>query len=103
VDKCVLFNSYEKALEKYEEFDSNQNFPDDIYSVLYHRRFVKRDKALFAEFRPQIVATPMVVLMPLKPSGRRIYEEVWALGSKILKDTSVYHDRRNRWWEAPNW
>lgn len=23
VDRCVLFNSYEKALEKYEEFDSN--------------------------------------------------------------------------------
>lgn len=41
--------------------------------------------------------------MPLKPTGRRIYEEVWALASKILKDTSVYHDRRNRWWEGPNW
>lgn len=52
MEKCVLFNSYEKALEKYEEFDTNQNFPDDIYAVLYHRRFVKRDKPLFAEFRP---------------------------------------------------
>jgi ubiquitin carboxyl-terminal hydrolase 4/11/15 len=41
--------------------------------------------------------------MPLKPTGRRVYEEVWALASNILKKSSIYHDKRNRWWELPNW
>ena len=39
----------------------------------------------------------------MKPNGRRIYEEVWAIASSILKKNSIYHDKRNRWWEQANW
>jgi len=31
--------------------------------------------------------------------GKRVYEEVWSVACNILKRTSIYHDRRNRWWE----
>jgi hypothetical protein len=41
--------------------------------------------------------------MPLKPTGKRVYEEVWSVACNILKRTSIYHDRRNRWWEQKNW
>jgi hypothetical protein len=41
--------------------------------------------------------------MPLKPTGKRVYDEVWAIASNILKKDSIYHDKRNRWWEQKNW
>jgi hypothetical protein len=50
-----------------------------------------------------LIANPIIFLIPLRPTGRRVYEEVWALASKILKKTSIYHDKRNRWWEFQNW
>jgi hypothetical protein len=28
---------------------------------------------------------------------------VWAIASSILKKNSIYHDKRNRWWEQANW
>jgi hypothetical protein len=31
----------------------------------------------------------------------RVYDEVWAVARNIIKKTSLYHDRRNRWWEQP--
>jgi hypothetical protein len=42
-------------------------------------------------------------LIPFKPTGIRVYEEVWAVASSILKKNSIYHDKRNRWWEQANW
>jgi hypothetical protein len=42
IDKCNLFNSYQIAYEKYQDFEDNNNFPDEIYTVAYHRRFVKK-------------------------------------------------------------
>lgn len=38
-------------------------------------------------------------MLPLKPTGRRVYEEIWAIASNIVKKTSGWHDKRNRWWE----
>ena len=103
LDKCNMFNSYTVALEKYQEFEDNLNFPDEIYAVGYHRRFFKRTHSFFTPYQPQLIASPFIFNMPLKPTGRRVYEEVWALASNILKKSSIYHDKRNRWWELPNW
>lgn len=75
------------------------NFPEDVYSVVYHRRFVKKQHAIFSQYQPQIISSPIIIMMPLKPSGRRVYEEVWAMAAHILKKSSIYHDKRNRWWE----
>jgi hypothetical protein len=41
--------------------------------------------------------------LPLKPSGRRVYEEVWLAASHILKKSSIYHNKQNLWWEQSNW
>jgi hypothetical protein len=103
IDRCNLFNSYPIALEKYDEFEENLNFPEDVYVVAYHRRFIKKSHTFFCPFQPQLFSSPLIFLMPLKPTGRRVYEEVWAVASNILKKASIYHDKRNRWWEQRNW
>ena len=41
-DKRNMFNSYQVAYEKFYEYDANQNFPDEIIAVAYHRRFIKK-------------------------------------------------------------
>ena len=79
IDKCNLFNSYVVALEKYQEFEDNNNFPEEIYAIAYHRRFVKKSHAFFCSFQPQLISSPIIMSLPLKPSGRRVYEEVWAI------------------------
>ena len=50
LDKCNLFNSYAVALEKYQEFEDNLNFPEEIYAVGYHRRFLRRTHAFFTPY-----------------------------------------------------
>ncbi|TNV87076.1 hypothetical protein FGO68_gene9179 [Halteria grandinella] len=103
LDRYALFNNYYNALERYSEFEQNQNFPDDVYVLAYHRRFVRKQHAFFCALQPQIISSPLILLLPIKPSGRRIYDEVWAVASNILKKSSIYHDRRNRWWEQAGW
>lgn len=81
----------------------NENFPDDIFVVAYHRRFIKKSFSFFCPYQPQLISNPLILLLPLKPTGRRVYEEIWALASNILKKSSIYHDKRNRWWEQKSW
>jgi hypothetical protein len=52
LDKCNIFNSYNVAVEKYQEFDDNLNLPDEIYAVAYHRRFFKRTHSFFTPYSP---------------------------------------------------
>ena len=52
VDKCTLFNSYQIAYERYQDFLDGGNFPDEIYVVAYHRRFVKKAYYFFNPFQP---------------------------------------------------
>jgi hypothetical protein len=52
VDKCNLFNSYQMACEKYQEFEDGGNLPEDIYVVAYHRRFVKKNYFFFNPHQP---------------------------------------------------
>jgi hypothetical protein len=47
LDRYALFNNYYNALERYPEFDQNQNFPDDVFVLAYHRRFVRKQHAFF--------------------------------------------------------
>ena len=79
VDKCNLFNSYQNAVERFDEFDENGNFPDEIYTAVYHRRFIKKTYYFFTPFQPQLFSSPIIFQMPLKPTGKRVYEEVWAV------------------------
>jgi len=41
--------------------------------------------------------------MPIEPSGRRIYDEVWALAHVLVKPTSKFHRPNSRWWERKDW
>lgn len=50
IDKCNLFNSYNLAVEKYDDFSENQNFPDEVYAVGYHRRFLKKINSFFCQY-----------------------------------------------------
>lgn len=47
LDKQSLFNNYYNALERYSEFEQNNNFPDDVYVLAYHRRFVRKQHSFF--------------------------------------------------------
>lgn len=45
-----------------------------------------------------------MLLLPRKPTGRRIYEEVWALAHNILKkDSKFLIDQNLLWWNNSNW
>ena len=41
--------------------------------------------------------------MPFHPSGRRIYDEVWAAAHVLLKPNSKFHRVNARWWERKDW
>ena len=46
------------------------------------------------------------MLLPLMPTGRRIYEEVWAMAQIMLKRDSkflVSREKTNFWWEDKDW
>ena len=103
IDKGALFNSYAAACEKFAEFDQNNNLPEEIYAVAFHRRFVKKTFYFFSPYQPQILANPLIFLLPLKPTGKRVYEEVWGIAQQIIKRGSKYLKRENLWWEQKDW
>mmetsp|Transcript_42310 Transcript_42310/g.64887 ORF Transcript_42310/g.64887 Transcript_42310/m.64887 type:complete len:187 (+) Transcript_42310:3547-4107(+) len=43
------------------------------------------------------------MVLPIKPTGRRIYEEVWSIAHKILRKDSKYLKKSNLWWNQKNW
>lgn len=42
MDKCQIFNNYNTFLEKYQDYEDNDEIPDELYVVAYHRRFLKK-------------------------------------------------------------
>lgn len=74
-----IFNNHYAACEKYELLLSHQKMPTNVIAVAYHRRFVRKTGRLFSDLQPQLLASPVLVMLPLYPTGRRIYEEVWAM------------------------
>ncbi len=95
MDRCNLFNSYPAAVSQFKDLDTNGKLPDDIFVAVYHRRFIKKTHYFFQPYQPQILAMPIVLLLPLKPTGKRIYEEVWAMAQQILKFNSPWHLKQN--------
>jgi len=73
--------------------------PEEIYVSCYNRRFLKKAYYFFNQYQPQLIASPFIFILPAKPTGRRIYEEVWAVAQNILKKSSIYHHKKNLWWE----
>ena len=45
--KAYIFNNYVAACDKFEQLDRLQRLPDEIYTVAYHRRFVKKSNYFF--------------------------------------------------------
>lgn len=90
-------------MDKYQEFLDGDNFPDEIYVVAYHRRFLKKAYYFFNPYQPQLLSSPVIMTLPIYLSGRRLYEEVWAVACNLLKKSSIYHDNKNLWWEQRNW
>ena len=50
-----------------------------------------------------MIANPLIFQIPKYPSGRRIYDEVWASAHVLLKSNSKFHRLNTRWWERKNW
>ena len=83
--------------------DDNDRLPETIFVVCYHRRFVKKENNPFQEFQPQLIATPILISLTRKPSGRRVYDEVWAIASNFLSPDCKYQKPSVRWWERRDW
>jgi len=102
-----LFNNHVAAVDKFEQLVKIDRLPESIIVVCYHRRFVKRTNSLFNEYEPQFMSTPLVFQMPLKPTGRRIYEEVWSMAHTLVKDSSRLFDTKadkpKFWWQQRDW
>lgn len=45
----------------------------------------------------------MILSITRKPCGRRLYDEVWAIASNLLKQNCKYHRPSLRWWERKDW
>ena len=65
-----------------------KSLPTHVLAVIYHRRFVQLDSHLLGKFSPELITQPMVIRFPQEPTGREIYDEVWALAHGILKPDS---------------
>ena len=69
----------------YDHIESRIELPRDIFVVAYHRRFIKKSEYMFSQYVPQLIANPLLFHMPTVPSGRRIYDEVWASAHVLLR------------------
>lgn len=45
--KSYIFNNYLAACDKFEQLDRLQRLPDEVYTVAYHRRFIKKSHYFF--------------------------------------------------------
>ena len=98
----VLSQVMQKAFD-FASIESRVELPRDIFVVAYHRRFIQRTEYLFTQYVPQLIANPLIFTLPTVPSGRRIYEEIWAGAHILLRASSRYHRHNSRWWERRNW
>ena len=87
----------------FDRIESRLDLPRDIFVIGYHRRFIKKSEYIFSKYVPQLISNPLFFTLPLVPSGRRIYDEVWASAHVLLKPNSRFHRPMTRWWERKNW
>jgi hypothetical protein len=88
-NKMFIFNNHALASDKFKELVYYDKLPEELITIAYHRRFVKKEST-FGKLQPQLLASPLLLLMPRKPTGRRIYEEVWSLAHNMLKKESRF-------------
>ena len=103
LDKYLVLNQVMQKAFNFNEIESRIELPKDIFVIGYHRRFIKRIEHPFFKYIPQLIANPLFFTMPTVPSGRRIYDEVWASAHVMLKPNSRFHRPMTRWWERKNW
>ena len=85
------------------DYEKLFDIPNDLLVVAYNRRFVKKSEYIFSQFNIQIIAQPIILCLPQMPSGRRIYDEVWAIAHVLINPTSRLHKPMSRWWERKDW
>lgn len=93
----------QKHLRNFYDIERYYELPRDMFVVAYNRRFIKKSEYLFNQYVPQLIANPLFFSMPKYPSGRRIYDEVWASAHVFLKPNSKFHRLNSRWWERKDW
>lgn len=117
LDKYSIFNQTYQYHDNIKDFthnfgkqpqtskiiDNDDNLVENIFVVCYHRRFVKKEEIMFQEYAPQLISTPVILSIPRKPCGRRLYDEVWAIASNLLKQGCKFHRPSLRWWERKDW
>lgn len=118
MDKYSIFNKAYNNIDKKTDFskaftnsrtsssriaEDDDRLPETIFVVCYHRRFVKKENNPFQQFQPQLIATPILLSLARKPSGRRVYDEVWAIASNFLSADSKFQKPSVRWWERRDW
>ena len=50
-----------------------------------------------------MLSSPIILILPLKPTGRRIYEEIWAIAHNILKKDGNLIPYDQLWWNQKDW
>ena len=103
MDRYLVMSQLMQKVFNFGAGEGRLDLPRDIFVIAYHRRFVKKSEYLFSQHVPQLIAYPLVFSLPTIPSGRRIYDEVWASAHVLLKSTSRYHRSNSRWWETKKW
>lgn len=64
---------------------------------------MQKQDSFFHDAQPQLLSSPIILSLPLQPTGKRIYEEVWSIAHQILKKNSRYFEKENLWWNEKNW
>lgn len=103
LSRIYLFNRYWAACDVYDDIVKRGEMPDDIYVVAYHRRFTKPPFKIFQELQPQLIASPIVLVLPHELTGIQLYEEVWAHAQSILKAECEFLEREKIWWLDEHW
>ena len=103
LDRYQHFNNAMANRVKAGDYEKLFEMPNDLLVVAYNRRFVKKSEYIFSQFNIQIIAQPIILCLPQMPSGRRIYDEVWAIAHVLIKPTSRLHKPMSRWWERKDW
>jgi len=50
-----------------------------------------------------LIASPIILVLPVVITGKNLYEEVWAHANSILVKDSKFLKRENLWWDKPDW
>lgn len=76
--RVELFNKFPRIRDRIEDLERLDEIPDEFYVTCYHRRFSKPYKKIFHDLVPQLIASPILLILPWQMTGRRLYQEVWA-------------------------